>query len=252
LVPMVVGLLAQEAEPPSEGSSSSGWVLIAVVVGLVVVVAIGLVIFRRSGSRPVPGPTAPGVADDRAKPSAAPEATDRRIPTEAGASTTSVDHPAPTLAAAPVGVFISYRRNDAPHLAGRLFDRLREHFGRERIFMDVDSIEPGLDFGEVIADAVRSSKVMLVVIGPKWLVAEDGSRRIDSVDDYVRIELEQALGRGIRVIPVLVDGATMPQSVDLPDALKSLARRNAIEVTHRAFTADADRLIELTDRLLTT
>ena len=72
---------------------------------------------------------------------------------------------------------------------------MRDKFGTARIFMDVDSIEPGLDFGEVIGEAVRNCKVMLVVIGPRLDVVDgDGSRRIDSPDDYVRIQLEQALG----------------------------------------------------------
>ena len=102
--------------------------------------------------------------------------------------------------------------------AGRLSDRMREQFGPARIFMDVDSIEPGLDFGEVISEAVQNCRVMLVVIGPRWMAStESGVRRLDSPDDYVRIELEQALNRGVRVIPVLVDGAVMPQGLDLPE-----------------------------------
>ena len=119
--------------------------------------------------------------------------------------------------------------------------------------MDVDSIEPGLDFGEVISEAVENCRVMLVIIGPKWMLStETGGRRLDSPDDYVRIEIEQALKRGVRVIPVLVDGAVMPQSPDLPEPIKGLARRNAVEVAHRAFSTDADRLVELTERLLST
>jgi hypothetical protein len=149
-------------------------------------------------------------------------------------------------------VFVSYRRNDTPHLAGRLYDRLGEHFGQERVFMDVDSIEPGLDFGEVINAALTSCAVMLVLIGDQWLTAADarGRRRLDNPDDYVRLELEAALARNIRVIPMLVEGAVMPDSQELPDALKGLARRNALEISHSRFTADADRLVNTIERVL--
>jgi TIR domain len=143
------------------------------------------------------------------------------------------------------GVFISYRRQDTPHLAGRLYDRLGEHFGQERVFMDVDSIEPGLDFGEVIKKAVSSSAVMLVLIGDKWLTTTDprGRQRLDNPDDYVRLELEAALAREMRVIPVLVEGAAMPGTQELPASVAGLARRNALEVSHGRFSADAERLV---------
>jgi TIR domain len=151
-----------------------------------------------------------------------------------------------------VGVFISYRRQDTKHLAGRLYDRLQDHFGKERVFIDVDSIEPGLDFGEVIDKAVRSCGVMLVLIGDNWLssVDEHGRRRIDNPDDYVRLEIEATLSQNIRVIPVLVESATMPSSQDLPDSMASLARRNAMEMSHSRFGADVGRLIEVVERVL--
>jgi TIR domain len=154
-------------------------------------------------------------------------------------------------AAAP-GVFVSYRRQDTPHLAGRLYDRLGEHFGQERVFMDVDSIEPGLDFGEVITGALSSCAVMLVLIGDQWLTIGDarGRRRLDNPDDYVRMELEAALTRNIRVIPMLAEGAVMPGSQELPDVLKGLARRNALEISHSRFSADADRVITTIERVL--
>jgi hypothetical protein len=149
------------------------------------------------------------------------------------------------------GVFISYRRQDTPHLAGRLYDRLREHFGQERVFMDVDSIEPGLDFGRVIEGAVSSSAVMLVLIGDKWLTATDprGRQRLENPDDYVRVEIETGLSRDIRVIPVLVEGAAMPTTEELTGGLAGLARRNALEITHSRFSADAERLISIIERI---
>jgi uncharacterized membrane protein YeaQ/YmgE (transglycosylase-associated protein family) len=151
------------------------------------------------------------------------------------------------------GVFISYRRQDVPDLAGRLYDRLARHFGDDRVFMDVDSIEPGLDFGEVIRRGVASCAVMLVIIGDKWLTAADaqGRPRLDNSDDYIRLEIEAALSRNIRVIPVLVGGVLMPRSQELPDSLSQLARRNALEISHVRFSSDAARLIAVIENVLT-
>ena len=106
-------------------------------------------------------------------------------------------------------IFISYRRGDTSATAGRLFDRLEGRFGVGSVFMDVDTIEPGLDFVEVIGGAVGSCDVLLALIGARWLgaVDEHGRRRLDDPDDFVVLEITTALERGIRVIPVLVDGA---------------------------------------------
>src|SRR5690349_10570277 len=110
------------------------------------------------------------------------------------------------------GIFVSYRRQDSSHLAGRLYDRLADRFGEDQVFMDVDTIEPGVDFAEEITRAVSACKVLLAVIGPNWLAATDerGCRRLDDPDDFVRLEIEAALARGVRVIPILADDAVMP------------------------------------------
>ena len=110
-------------------------------------------------------------------------------------------------------IFISYRRADTPHVAGRLFDRLATRFGAGHVFMDVDSIEPGLDFAETIEAAVGACDVLLVLIGPNWVEAvdEQGRRRLEDPDDFVALEITAALRRRIRVIPVLVDGAPSPR-----------------------------------------
>ena len=160
-------------------------------------------------------------------------------------------NPASSQSAAAPGLFISYRRQDAPDLAGRLYDRLEERFGEDRVFMDVDSIEPGLDFSAVISRAVSSCAVLLVVIGDKWLTATDprGRRRLDNPDDYVRLELEAGLTRDVRVIPVLVEGVAMPGSRELPDSLSQLAGRNALEISHALFRRDAERLIAAVERI---
>src|SRR4051794_2677355 len=115
-------------------------------------------------------------------------------------------------------VFLNYRRDDAAGHAGRLYDSLAERFGKERVFMDVDAIDPGADYGDVIDKAVGSCDVLIAVIGQDWLNATDGKgeRRIDDPDDFVRLEIQAALGRDVRVLPLLVQGAVMPSADELP------------------------------------
>jgi hypothetical protein len=184
---------------------------------------------------------------------APPSAQAKQVAVEHDASESPPPRPKPasSQSAAAPGVFISYRRQDAPDLAGRLYDRLEERFGEDRVFMDVDSIEPGLDFSAVISRAVSSCAVLLVVIGDKWLTATDarGRRRLDNPDDYVRLELEAGLTRDVRVIPVLVEGVAMPGSRELPDSLSQLAGRNALEISHALFRRDAERLIAAVERI---
>jgi formylglycine-generating enzyme required for sulfatase activity len=141
-------------------------------------------------------------------------------------------------------IFLSYRRDDSGGHAGRLYDRLCQHFGRDNLFMDVDTIALGLDFVEAIQDAVGACDVLLAVIGRQWLTSTDplGHRRLDNPEDFVRLEIITALTRNIRVIPVLVGGASMPRSTELPDVLQPLARRQALVVGEH-FHPDVDRLI---------
>src|SRR5215475_940843 len=138
------------------------------------------------------------------------------------------------------GIFVSYRRQETSHLAGRLYDRLADRFGEGQVFIDVDPIEPGVDFAEEISRAVAICKVLLAVIGPNWLTAADeqGHRRLDDPDDIVRLEIEDALARDVRVIPILVEGAAMPGQRDLPESLAGLARRNALFIRHESFRFD--------------
>jgi hypothetical protein len=138
------------------------------------------------------------------------------------------------------GIFISYRRDDASGHAGRLFDRLAQRFGRERVFMDVTDIAPGEDFTHVIETSVGTSELLLAVIGPQWLGAADsrGSRRLDDPADFVRQEIGAAFQRQVRVIPVLVRGARMPREEELPQPLKPLARRQAVELTDTRWESD--------------
>lgn len=151
------------------------------------------------------------------------------------------------------GIFINYRREDSGSVAGRLHDRLGRRFRKARIFMDVGSIQPGSDFAKAINQAVKDCEVLLAVIGPRWLTLKDphGKRRIDDVDDYVRLELVAALSRDVRVIPLLVDGTPMPKGSDLPESINALTRRNALPLRHEAFAADACQLEEILDQIIT-
>lgn len=141
-------------------------------------------------------------------------------------------------------IFISYRRDDAAAWAGRLHMALERHFRRDQIFMDVDSIEAGLDFAKVIDAEVAKCDVMLVVIGKDWLDVRDasGRRRLDNPGDFVRLEVERALRRDIRVVPVLVDGASLPKAEELPAGMQGLVRRQAWELRHSSFAAQANEL----------
>ena len=143
-------------------------------------------------------------------------------------------------------IFISYRRDDTGGHAGRLYDRLVQHFGRENVFIDVDTIGPGVDFVEAVNHAVAACDRLIAVIGRDWLTAPGarGSWRLDDPEDLVRLEIATALQQGIRVIPLLVQGARPPGSGELPEGLKELASRNALEVTDARFHSDLDRLIE--------
>ena len=150
------------------------------------------------------------------------------------------------------GIFVSYRRQETSHLAGRLYDRLADRFGESQVFIDVDAIEPGVDFAEEIFRAVAACKVLLAIIGPAWLTATDerGGRRLDDPDDIVRLEIEAALARDVRVIPILVEGAVMPTRQDLPESLAGLTRRNALVIRHESFRYDAGRLVTAIERVL--
>lgn len=150
------------------------------------------------------------------------------------------------------GIFISYRREDSAGHSGRLFDRLRERFGSDKVFMDVADIEPGVDFVEAIDRAVGSCDVLLVIIGKKWLTCTDasGKRRLDDPKDFIRLEAAAALRRDIRVIPVLIQDATMPTEKDLPEDLLKLARRQATEISDIHWDSDTEQLIEALEKVL--
>jgi hypothetical protein len=148
-------------------------------------------------------------------------------------------------------IFISYRRSDTPVHASRLFEWLSDRYGPEQVFRDVDVLRPGLDFSEAIDRAVGESDVLLAVIGREWLVDDQGHRRLDDAQDYVRREIETALGRRTSVVPVLVEGARMPAEEELPPSLARLSRLQAAELSDDArWKFDKEVLLERLDDML--
>jgi hypothetical protein len=118
--------------------------------------------------------------------------------------------------------------------------------------MDLDSIEGGADFAEVIQEAVESSGVLVALIGRQWatIADEGGRRRLDDPNDFVRFELRTALERGVRVIPVLVDGTKPVRQEQLPDDLAVLVRLNALDLGYARFDDDMGRLLKQIQPLL--
>jgi hypothetical protein len=153
---------------------------------------------------------------------------------------------------APPKVFISYRREETAGHAGRLYDAIGARFGERNVFMDVD-LAPGIDFVEQITEAVGACDALLVVMGPTWATTLDdrGHARLADPNDFVRLELETALRRpDVRVIPLLVAGARMPDPDDLPESVRALARRNALGLSDLRWRDDVRRLVSTLEELL--
>jgi hypothetical protein len=153
---------------------------------------------------------------------------------------------------APLRIFLSYRREDASGHAGRLYDVLAKRYGSENVFMDIDTIDVGRDFAEVISNAVASCDALIALVGRQWLTATDasGKRRLDDPNDFVRLELEAALQRDVAVVPACVQGAAHPSAEQLPDSLAPLARRQGVELHDIGWHDDVNRLIERLERLV--
>jgi hypothetical protein len=150
-----------------------------------------------------------------------------------------------------VRVFISYRRDDAPDATDRLSAELRRQLGAGNVFLDIDNIDIGARFPQVVEEWVQRCDVLLAVIGPDWLSATDeaGNRRLEDPDDYVRLEIEAALRREIRVVPVLMHGAGVPKRDELPATLSPLVEYNAIELTRRHWDFDVGELVDALVRI---
>jgi hypothetical protein len=149
-------------------------------------------------------------------------------------------------------IFISYRREDSEGQAGRIHDDLAPEFGEDAVFMDVADIAPGRDFRGAIEESVSSCSVLLAVIGRNWVTAKNdtGQRRLDDPTDFVRIETAAALRRGIPVVPVLVQGASMPRAEEFPEDLRDLAFRNSIQLSHVHWDSDIQVLVKALRRHL--
>ncbi|MEZ4668540.1 MAG: TIR domain-containing protein [Anaerolineae bacterium] len=145
-------------------------------------------------------------------------------------------------------IFMSYRRADSTAHTGRIYDQLVNAFGERHLFKDVEDIPAGEDFRSVLDKALTAADVVLVIMGPQWVMITDdsGHRRLNDPHDFVRIEVESALKRtDVLVIPVLVDNAVMPDPASLPDSLKDLAYRNSVVVRNDPdFHHDINLLIQ--------
>ncbi len=168
---------------------------------------------------------------------------------EAGGTGPGIDTPA-TLSAIPY-VFISYRRDDVPDATDRLAASLFDRFGRDHVFVDVDSIEIGSDFSQVVSHWIAQCDVLLAVIGRDWLAASDdqGQRRLDNARDYVRLEIEAGLDRDTRVVPVLIHGAALPKAPELPASLVPLLDRQAVELSRPHWELDVGQLVTAIERV---
>jgi hypothetical protein len=149
-------------------------------------------------------------------------------------------------------IFINYRKDDSSWNALALYNELLKYFSREQVFKDFNTILPGDDFVVSIQNALRKCDVLLVVIGKSWLNMTDakGRRRLDDVDDFVRIEIATALERKIQVIPVLFDDTPMPQPEELPADLALLYRRQFVEIDPKRFEDDVRKLADAIKQVL--
>ena len=142
-------------------------------------------------------------------------------------------------------VFISYRRTDSIHLAGRFRDRLAQTLGDANVFLDLTSIPLATDFREVVRAELRRVDAVIVLIGPRF-----DPRRLHQPHDVVRMELLEALEWGKPLLPLLVDGARMPTTDELPDELGSLSFLNATTLRPDPdFVTDAQRVVRTLFRL---
>jgi hypothetical protein len=147
-------------------------------------------------------------------------------------------------------VFISYRRLEASYSAGWLHDYFSSRLGHDRVFLDIDAIRPGVEFWSVIRAAIADAKVMLVLIGPRWATYPDGTSRLADPADPVRIEVEAAFARDLLVIPLLLDGASLPAPTQLPPSLARLRGLNAVSIDRDMFRERLDDLLRVIANVL--
>lgn len=168
-----------------------------------------------------------------------------------------IEHAARTMAPSATNasprIFISYRRSESDDIAHRIYTRLTEHFTREAVFKDIDTIPLGTDFREHILNAVQHCQVLLAIIGPHWLDVRNrqGQRRLEDPQDYVRFEIEAALERNIQLIPLFVGGAPSPQPQQLPPSLEKLAYAHGMALRYGVdFDHDMEQVVTALRKLL--
>ncbi|MCA9464198.1 MAG: SUMF1/EgtB/PvdO family nonheme iron enzyme [Nitrospira sp.] len=149
-------------------------------------------------------------------------------------------------------IFLNYRHEDSGGYALAIYQQLRQHFGPESVFRDVDSMDFGVDFVEEIERAVGSCQVLVATIGPQWvhITDDEGQQRLAHPHDWVRLELETALARNIRVLPILVGGAKMPREQELPESLRPVTRRRAFVLSPTASHTELDQLMQSLEKVL--
>jgi hypothetical protein len=143
-------------------------------------------------------------------------------------------------------VFISYRRDDSKYQARDIYRALIRVLRRDHVFMDIDTIVPGENFVRTLEQWVEQCDIVLALIGNGWATAADpksGTLRLHNPQDFVRIEIRKALARNIPVVPIILDGAAIPEERNLPDDMRELAQRHAEFVDFRTFDSDVERLI---------
>ncbi|MCB1785820.1 MAG: toll/interleukin-1 receptor domain-containing protein [Chromatiaceae bacterium] len=143
-------------------------------------------------------------------------------------------------------IFISYRRSDSQDVAARLADRLIDTSGIRDVFIDVEDIEAGADFEQAIDSAVTQSDACLILIGSDWVGVDPdtGEPRIHQAEDFVRREVRSALRHCGRVIPLLLNGAPMPDPDSLPEDIRPLCSKQAVALRHVSFNQDLSVLVD--------
>lgn len=149
-------------------------------------------------------------------------------------------------------IFISYRREDSSGEAGRLNENLEQIFGDENVYFDIEAIGGGINFKKDIERALNSCKVLIAVIGPRWLNITDkeGERRLENPDDFIRLEISTALKRGIMVIPLLINGASQPKRDELPEDIENLAGLNSMDLSNKRWRYDFNELVKILKKKL--
>lgn len=144
-------------------------------------------------------------------------------------------------------IFISYRREDSEGWAGRLAEKLQNEFGKDVVFYDYDSIEPSYDWKAVVREGLRQCKLLIAVIGPKWMISTNasGTRRLDDPADLLRFELSTALQKGVPILPLLVGKAQLPRSEDLPREIQDILKYQALELQSRNAGKGMESIMEL-------